>query len=517
MIQTVTEDFRVEWTDPGDARETWEWDQMHFPRPMPPLALQLIAKLEAEIMGARCVSANGYHYALNSVPPPPTPEVLERGPLPVWENDYTPRVREICERMRSTDYEGMTAVQLADSLDGITDEAVEAFRYTMVLIFAFMGPTFSLVDFCEKELGADGSQVLATLLQGYENGSAAAGAGLGELAELAARLPAVAESLKQGKHDDLQSVAGGKEFLAALKDYLEEYGWRAESWGLPHVPTWSEDPGVPLTLIGHYLRDASLSPADAIARSRQQREDGMKALESRLSPEKLEELVQRLTVCQSHVPISEGRAQWQLTIIGSFRVPVLALGKKFVQMGVMDEPGDAFFLTVEELKNASRNSEGVQSLVKRRKDDLERWEHLTPPPFLGAPPADPPPEMHALVTKFFGLGVVPSTNPKIVTGNGASRGVVRGRARVIRDLSEAGRLEKGEILVCSMTAPPWTPLFAIAAAVVTDTGGILSHSAICAREYGLPCVVGTQVGTRQIPDGAVITVDGGEGTVTIED
>jgi pyruvate,water dikinase len=87
---------------------------------------------------------------------------------------------------------------------------------------------------------------------------------------------------------------------------------------------------------------------------------------------------------------------------------------------------------------------------------------------------------------------------------------------VIRDLSESGRLQQGDVLVCPSTAPPWTPLFAIASAVVTDTGGILSHSAICAREYGLPCVVGTQTATQQIPDGAMITVDGAKGEVRIE-
>jgi pyruvate,water dikinase len=101
-------------------------------------------------------------------------------------------------------------------------------------------------------------------------------------------------------------------------------------------------------------------------------------------------------------------------------------------------------------------------------------------------------------------------------GMGASRGVVRAPARVIRDLSEADRLQPGEVLVCETTSAPWTPLFAIAGGVVTDSGGILSHSAICAREYGIPCVVGTSIATRRVPDGATITVDGVAGTVEID-
>jgi pyruvate,water dikinase len=87
---------------------------------------------------------------------------------------------------------------------------------------------------------------------------------------------------------------------------------------------------------------------------------------------------------------------------------------------------------------------------------------------------------------------------------------------VIKELSDADRLEAGDILVCKLTAPPWTPVFAIAAAVVTDTGGVLSHSAICAREFGIPCVVGTQFGTAVIPDGAMITVDGDNGVVRLD-
>jgi pyruvate,water dikinase len=202
--------------------------------------------------------------------------------------------------------------------------------------------------------------------------------------------------------------------------------------------------------------------------------------------------------------------------MGSLRVPFLALGRKLVEADVLVEPNDVFYLDVEELKAAARGSGSQKSLAQSRRADLERRERLSPPPFVGAPPPPGfPPEIAGLMTKFFGLGVVPSTEKNVVNGNGASRGSATGRARIIRELSEAGRLEKGDVLVCPSTAPPWTPLFAIAAAVVTDSGGILSHSAICAREYGIPCVVGTQVGTRQIPDGAMVTVDGAAGVVHI--
>ena len=110
----------------------------------------------------------------------------------------------------------------------------------------------------------------------------------------------------------------------------------------------------------------------------------------------------------------------------------------------------------------------------------------------------------------------PGTDSRIVKGVAASKGVVTATARVIMGLDDADRLQAGDVLVCSSTAPPWTPMFAIASAVVTDSGGILSHSAIAAREYGIPAVVGAQVATQRIPDGATVTVDGERGIVRIE-
>jgi pyruvate,water dikinase len=87
---------------------------------------------------------------------------------------------------------------------------------------------------------------------------------------------------------------------------------------------------------------------------------------------------------------------------------------------------------------------------------------------------------------------------------------------VVLSLDDSDRLALGEVLVCPATMPPWTPLFGIAAAVVTDHGGVLSHTAIVAREYQIPAVVGTKVGTSLIQDGQKITVDGGNGTVKLE-
>ena len=124
------------------------------------------------------------------------------------------------------------------------------------------------------------------------------------------------------------------------------------------------------------------------------------------------------------------------------------------------------------------------------------WSSFAPPPFVGTPPTGAPPDDPGARTmdKFFGGPPQVSDDPDVLLGTAGSPGVVRGRARVIRDLADAYRLKPGEIMVTETTAPAWTPLFATASAVVTDTGGVLSHCAVVAREYRIPAVVGTGFG-----------------------
>jgi pyruvate,water dikinase len=138
---------------------------------------------------------------------------------------------------------------------------------------------------------------------------------------------------------------------------------------------------------------------------------------------------------------------------------------------------------------------------------------------LGTPPAfdmgDGGPMMRAMVK---GEMTAPNTSPRqanMVQGLAGSAGVVRGVARVIHSLAEARKLQPGDVLVAESTVPPWTPLFATASAVVTDTGGVLCHSAVVAREYRIPAVVGTGSATTTFKDGQLLEVDGNAGTVRV--
>ncbi len=517
MVSSYNDDFEVTWRDPEDAKLTWK----RFARPDEPLPLlvqDILRIQQEENSGQQPIWINGYAFVRFPLPPPRTPpqEVVEQGISAIWFNEYQPRVRDTASNLRNANDESLPVEELAANLEGLSREMAQAFASTVLVVGSMWAPTEALIGFCEQQLGEEGPRLAATVLQGYTNESAAASMALGELAEVAGRTPEVSDALRQGRFDNLKRLNGGAEFQERLDAFLDEYGWRAEGWRLLHKPTWREDPTPALRLISRFLSEPGSSPSGAIRRAVEQRERTLAEVESRLPEERLGEFHNLLAAAQDFVPISESRAYWQLTLHGSIRVPVIAMGQKLTRATAILEPGDVWYLSLQEVRDAS--SEPMMSLlnlVQRRKEDLERWAQLTPPEYIGAPPLEPSREQPSV--RLVQATTAPSVDGQTIRGQAASAGAARGRARIIRSLNESDRLEAGDILVCRLTSPPWMALFSIAAGVVSDTGGVLSHSAICAREFTIPCVVATQVATTTIPDGAMITIDGSKGTVVIED
>jgi phosphohistidine swiveling domain-containing protein len=204
--------------------------------------------------------------------------------------------------------------------------------------------------------------------------------------------------------------------------------------------------------------------------------------------------------------------------MASFRRFALFYGARLVQRGLIEKPDDVFFLLKTELGPTLAGRIDRKALVAERRADMEKWGKVMPPDHLGEPtPHVDDPFFVALVDKMLGLlPIEPSTEADVINGVAASPGLVQGTAKVVRTLAEASKLQQGDIMVCEMTVPTWVPLFATVSAVVADSGGILSHCAIVAREFRLPAVVGTRIGTTTIQDGMTVTVDGTKGRVRID-
>src|SRR3972149_5055267 len=219
-------------------------------------------------------------------------------------------------------------------------------------------------------------------------------------------------------------------------------------------------------------------------------------------------LVPLMEMAQEFVPnLEDHNYHSDQRISAASRARWLAIGRHLQAKGMRAAPDDVFYLQREELVPALEGQRAPsRAVLAARRRVLAEARATMPPPFLGPPLRAPP-----------GKPSGPrATETRVLRGYGASPGSYRGRARLIETLQEGGGLEQGEIMVCRTTSPPWTPFFGVIGALVTNSGGALSHGAVVAREFGIPAVVGTMLATLQIPDGATITVDGTNGLVIIE-
>jgi pyruvate,water dikinase len=212
------------------------------------------------------------------------------------------------------------------------------------------------------------------------------------------------------------------------------------------------------------------------------------------------------------------RCQYQV------RRVLLEFGRRLARAEVVNQPEDVFYLTLDELRETAQALPQPRrhNLVATRRAETSHFCTITPPAAIGTVPLMGPPDdpFARSFSKVFGGLPGPTTQGSleqghILRGLAASPGIVRGRARVIRTLTEAGQLQKDEVLVAEAAMPAWTILFATVSAVVTDVGGIFSHCAVVAREYGIPAVVGTKLATTMIRNGQILEVDGSAGLVHI--
>jgi rifampicin phosphotransferase len=186
-----------------------------------------------------------------------------------------------------------------------------------------------------------------------------------------------------------------------------------------------------------------------------------------------------------------------------YKQALLQEAERLVRAHVLREQEDIFSLTFQELQGVVRTNQVDDQLIRRRKDAFRSYQALTPPRVLTSD--------GEVIAGSYRRDDVPAGT---LVGLAVSAGTIEGRARVILDMAEAD-LEAGDILVTAYTDPSWTPLFVAITGLVTEVGGLMTHGAVIAREYGLPAVVGVEHATRLIQDGQRIRVHGTDGYVEI--
>ncbi|WP_104173966.1 PEP/pyruvate-binding domain-containing protein [Arthrobacter sp. Y81] len=349
------------------------------------------------------------------------------------------------------------------------------------------------------------AKLAAALIAGAETRTSQANRALEQLAAIAADDPGLARAFAESDPGRLLELVEKESehvaFREAFKAFLLEYGHRETiSVVLSSAPTWSDAPEVVLGLVKAMFGE----------RFQTVDQTGMALSELRMHPPLRFAPLRRSVLAavesaRNGMAFREDSHFYATTVIPPMRRAYRELGRRLVLAGVVDEAHDVYHLRFEELASITDTDDGgaLPASVRERFRPVVLARAAKRRELEGIPLLDP-----ALL-----FGRNRRVKGALVTGTPASRGQASGPVRVIRGPAEFGQLRSGEVLVCPYTNPSWTPLFQRAAAVVVDTGGLGSHAAIVAREYGIPAVMGTGSGTSTLAGGQRVLVDGTAGAV----
>lgn len=310
---------------------------------------------------------------------------------------------------------------------------------------------------------------------------------------------------------DLPALAGGREARAAIEAWLDEYGMRCAGEIDITRPRWSERPStlVPV-ILGNIETFAPGAGERRFEQGRQEAWHKEQELLERLralpdGERKADETKQKIDRVRTFIGYREYPKYGMVSRYFVYKRALLRDAERLVRAHVLRDKDDIFYLTFQELHDVVRTNRVDFELIGRRQDAFRSYEALTSPRVLTS-------DGEVIAGSYRRDGLPAGT----LIGLPVSAGTVEGRARVVTDMARAD-LEAGDILVTPYTDPSWTPLFLTAAGLVTEVGGLMTHGAVVAREYGLPAVVGVERATRLIRDGQRIRVDGTTGYVELID
>ncbi|GGS29184.1 putative phosphoenolpyruvate synthase [Streptomyces humidus] len=385
-------------------------------------------------------------------------------------------------------------------------------RQSMQAIMAGMEATWWLNDTLREWLGEKNAADTLTL-SAPGNITSEMGLAALDVADVIRPHPEVVAFLQGVEDDDfldaLAKLPGGTEARDAIEAYLDRYGMRCVGEIDITRPRWRERPATLLPVILDHVRNFGPGAAGqrferGLRKAREKEEDVLSRLRTLPDGEsKAAEAKRMIDRLRTFIGYREYPKYGVISRYFVYKQALLGEAERLVRAGVLRDREDVFHLTFQEFHDVARSHRVDDELVRRRKEAFRSYHALTPPRVLTS-------EGEA-VSGAYRRDDVPAG---ALSGLPVSAGTVEGRARVVLDMARAD-LEAGDILVTAHTDPSWSPLFVGIAGLVTEVGGLMTHGAVIAREYGLPAVVGVERATRLIQDGQRIRVHGTDGYVEI--
>jgi rifampicin phosphotransferase len=383
---------------------------------------------------------------------------------------------------------------------------------SLQVIMAGMEATWWLNEQLQAWLGE--KNAADTLTQSVpHNVTSEMGLALLDVADVIRPHPEVVASLHdvggEGFPDELTKLAGGREARDAIEAWLDKYGMRCVGEIDITRPRWSERPTTLVPLILANIKN--FEPGAGERRFEQGRQEARRKQQDLLErlralPDggrKADETKRMIDRVRTFAGYREHPKYGMVSRYFVYKQALLEEAERLVQAHVLREKEDIFYLTFQELHDVVRANQLDDQLIGQRKDAFRSYQALTPPRVLTSD--------GEAIAGAYRRDDVPGG---ALVGLPVSAGISEGRARVIHDMAEAD-LEPGDILVTPHTDPSWSPLFVAISGLVTEVGGLMTHGAVIAREYGLPAVVGVEHATQLIHDGQRIRVNGTDGYIEI--
>ncbi|WP_342689240.1 phosphotransferase [Bacillus pumilus] len=313
--------------------------------------------------------------------------------------------------------------------------------------------------------------------------------------------------------DALNHSEKGRHFILELEEFLQVYGWRSVKSHDLTEETWVENPEFILDIIRNNIQsqcDFDEEFVQAVIKRQETYEHFMSQVKDEAFKTKFETLYQ--FALQAANIRDDHHFYIDAMLDAKARVYLLKIGELLVQKGAIPHQEDLWYLYDEEVHTALTTSTTFDTVIAQRKIEMKENEAIQPPAYMGTPTEA---ELQQVERMLGSLRENENNTNDMIYGIGASSGIVSGRVKVITCAEEFSQFQKDDVLVCKTTTPLWTSLFRDAKAVITDAGGILSHSAIIAREYMMPAVLGTRIATETLQSGDLVTVDGSNGRIQI--
>jgi pyruvate,water dikinase len=540
-ITTLADEFPVTWDDPEDATLTWDREDSHFSGVLAPLAIDFIRygpdygiKRQLADTGhpllIRHVAFNGLFYAsakprvsADELPAALTAATDRRRRLarPLrrrWDEELLPEVLGHYAWMRALSFETMPPAEAADAWLELWRRQNRIWAIHFIVTSSAYPVMEELAQAYEHLVGGNGadafvvSQGLAPTLQRLERD-------LHTLAEAARRSATVSDAIAGGVRSvtALSAIPGGADFVRALEDFIGVHGdIGQENFDLESA-AWRDDPEKLLAVIAQRLGSVQEPPDARFARVRAGADNLVLRTRAQLAdrPDDLAQFEEVLAAALGAGPLTEEHNYWIDRLAHAHaRRAARAVGARLVREGTLGSVDDVFLLYVAEIAEALRRPAALTELVERRRRELARWRRLRGPKTIGAPPSAPGPMTPgaSLERVDFDYSVT-QDDRYTLKGVAASPGIARGPARLITGNHDFTKMRADDVLVCRSSTVSWVPLYTMAAAVVTEIGGSLSHAAVVAREFGVPAVVACGDVLATLTDGEPVEVDGTKGIV----